>query len=80
MELLGTGTPKGEEKAFAGLRGWNFVVNVRAGTADLPGDSSVEMVYTRARDVAKFVAAVVRLEKWEEEMGMVGKRRPTVRL
>lgn len=48
---FGTGTPKplseigrmegcktGEEEALAGLRPWNFVVNMKAGTADYPGE------------------------------------------
>ncbi|KAF2213142.1 hypothetical protein CERZMDRAFT_96812 [Cercospora zeae-maydis SCOH1-5] len=51
MSTLATGTPKdvtevgiregrqsGEEEALAGLRPWNFVINIRAGTADFAGD------------------------------------------
>ena len=69
---LGTGTPKGESEALAGLRPMNYVINVKAGTADLPGDGNAKMVFTRVQDVGKFVAAALDLDKWEEEMGMVG--------
>lgn len=85
MGLLGTGTPKGvtdvgaaegavsgEEEALGGLRPWNFVVNVKAGTADLPGDGRGKVVFTDTRDVARFVEAALGLERWPEEMGMRG--------
>lgn len=45
---------------------------MKAGTADLPGDGSNKMTFTRTQDIGKFVAAALDLEKWEEEMGMVG--------
>lgn len=85
MGLLGTGTPKGvtsvgaeegaasgEEEALAGLRPWNFVVNVRAGTADVPGDGRTKGVFTDTRDVARFVEKALGMERWAEEMGMRG--------
>ena len=72
MNYLGTGTPKGEIEALGGLRPWNFVINIKAGTADLPGDGNTKMTFTRVQDVGKFVAAALDLDKWEEEMGMVG--------
>ena len=72
MESLGTGTPKGELEALGGLRPWTFVINMKAGTADLPGDGNAKVVFTRTRDVGRFVAAALSLEHWEEEMGMVG--------
>ena len=85
MGLLGTGTPKGvtavgaaegaasgEEEALGGLRPWNFVVNVKAGTADLPGDGRGKVVFTDTRDVARFVEAALGMERWPEELGMRG--------
>lgn len=72
MNYLGTGAPKGETEALNGLRPWNFVVNVKAGTADLPGDGNAKLTFTRVEDVGKFVAAALDLNEWEEEMGMVG--------
>lgn len=86
MNLLGTGTPKpasedtfsaldaktGEEEALAGLRPWNFVINMVAGTADLPGDGTAQVVFTEMRDVARFVVAALNLEAWPEEFGMRG--------
>ena len=85
MAVLATGTPKsvtevgiregaksGEEEALAGLRPWNFVVNILAGTADFAGDGSAEMVLTDVRDIARFVWRALSLEKWEPVMGMRG--------
>lgn len=72
MNYLGTGTPKGETEVLSGLRPWNFVINTKAGTADLPGDGNSKLTFTRLQDVGKFVAAALDLDKWEDEMGMVG--------
>ena len=72
MNYLGTGTPKEGTEALSGLRPWNFVINTNAGTADLPGDGNTKLTFTRLQDVGKFVAAALDLDKWEEEMGMVG--------
>lgn len=85
MGFLGTGTPKGvtevgrwegagsgEEEALGGLRAWDFVVNVRAGTADLPGDGRREVGFTDTRDVARFVEKALGMEVWPEELGMRG--------
>ena len=85
MGFLGTGTPKGvsavgkqegaksgEEEALGGLRAWDFVVNVRNGTADFPGDGRQAVTFTDTRDVARFVEAALGLRSWEEEMGMRG--------
>ena len=72
MNTLGTGTPKGETEALGGLRPWTFIINMKAGTADLPGDGSNKLTFTRTQDIGKLVAAALDLVKWEEEMGMVG--------
>lgn len=72
MNTLGTGTPNGEAEALGGLRPWTFVINMEAGTADLPGDGNAKLTFTRTQDIGKFVASALELEKWEEEMGMVG--------
>lgn len=85
MSIFATGTPKpvtevgraegaksGEEEALAGLRPWSFVVNMRNGTVDLPGDGSTRFVVTDTRDVARFVVAALELEVWPEELGMRG--------
>ncbi|KAK0943877.1 hypothetical protein LTR29_004642 [Friedmanniomyces endolithicus] len=66
------GAKTGEEDALAGLRPWNFVVNMRAGTADLPGDGTAPIVFTETRDIATFVYHALSLEQWPEVMGMRG--------
>jgi len=85
MGFLGTGTPKGvsgvgegegagsgEEEALGGLRAWDFVVNVRNGTGDFPGDGRAAVGFTDTRDVARFVEGALGLERWGKEMGMRG--------
>ena len=85
MSVLATGTPKsmtpvgeregcktGEEEALAGLRPWNYVVNMRAGTVDFPGDGTAPMVLTDTRDVATFVYHALSLASWPEDLGMRG--------
>lgn len=85
MSAFATGTPKpmtavgeregcktGEEEALAGLRPWTFVVNMRAGTADYPGDGTAPLVFTDMRDIAYFVFRALDMEKWPEHLGMRG--------
>ena len=85
MSIMATGTPKsmsdigkregrksGEDEALAGLRPWNYVINMKAGTADYSGDGTTPMVLTEMRDVALFTFRALDLEKWPEELGMRG--------
>ncbi|KAI7264819.1 hypothetical protein KC345_g8714 [Hortaea werneckii] len=83
MSILATGTSKemtevgrregaetGEAEALAGLRPWNFVLNLRAGTADLPGDGSAKVAWTEMRDVATFMFHALSLPLWPEDLNM----------
>ena len=85
MSVLATGTPKGctevgiregcksgEEEALAGLRPWNFVINMRDGTVDYPGDGTQPFVITDMRDVATFVFHALSLPSWPQDQGMRG--------
>ena len=85
MSVLATGTPKpltqvgqregrktGEEEALAGLRPWNYVVNMKAGTADYPGDGTAPMCWTDVRDIALFVFCALDLDEWPETLAMRG--------
>lgn len=71
--ILVTGTPKVDEaQALAGLRAWNYIVNMKAGTVDLPGDGSKQIAWTEINDVCRFVVASLDLDKWPEESTMRG--------
>lgn len=72
MNCLSTGTPKGETEALAGLRPWNFIINMKAGTADVPGDGNAKMAVTEINDVCRFIVASLDLDYWDEESGIVG--------
>ena len=57
---------EGIENPFA------FIVDIKNGKAEIPGTGKEPVAFTRWQDVGKFVAAAVELEKWEEELSMVG--------
>ena len=65
MNTLGNGSPIMDKQAPSSLLPWPFVINVIAGTADLPGDGNNKLTFTRAQDIGRFVAAALDLEKWE---------------
>lgn len=75
LNILGSGTPKGEDEALGGLRPWSFVLNMKAGTADLPGDGAAQMSLTSTWDIGQFVAASLDLEAWPEELTFEGDRK-----
>ncbi|KAF2222699.1 hypothetical protein BDZ85DRAFT_131229 [Elsinoe ampelina] len=82
MNILGTGTPKdvsegswaatGEEEALGALRPWDFVIDKRRGTADLPGNGDTKMALTSTEDIGRFVLKALDLDAWPEELGMKG--------
>lgn len=68
----GSSAKTGEEEALAGCRPWNYIINMKAGTADLPCDGSMKTVFTEMTDVAKLTIAALDLETWPKELGMRG--------
>lgn len=60
-----------EREALAGYPG-NLFIDARAGIADIPGDGTTKITFTSVQDTAKFVAASLDLDKWEELSGIVG--------
>ena len=69
MNYLANGTP-----GLGYVYPMNFQIDVENCTATLPGDGSAYVVYTRAEDIGKFVAASISLEKWPELSQMRGDR------
>ena len=72
MNAFVIGTPRGQQEALEWHRPYNFIVNVKLGNAGIPGDGNKKLTLTTMGDTAKFVTAALDLEKWEEEMGVVG--------
>ncbi|CAD0095813.1 unnamed protein product [Aureobasidium vineae] len=72
MNTFATGTPYGEIEALANLRPWNFVINMKAGTAEVPASGNDKIVFTEMNDVARFVIASLELEVWPEVLDMRG--------
>lgn len=54
-----------------GFRTWTFVINDKAGTADLSGEGNSILTFTSLQDVGRFVVAALELDRWEDGMGMV---------
>lgn len=53
----------------------NYVVDIPAGTADIPGDGKAPIPFTSTQDVGRFVAASLDLENWEPISGMAGDKK-----
>lgn len=66
------GTPKNEAEALGGLRPFNYIIDLPAGTADIPGDGKTPVPFTSTQDVGMFVAGSLDLERWEPVSGMAG--------
>nr|POE73050.1 hypothetical protein CFP56_30989 [Quercus suber] len=66
------GRETGQEEALAGLRPWTFVLDMVAGTADLPVDGAAEVVFTEPRDIGRFLFRALDLDTWPEDLGMRG--------
>ncbi|EIM90015.1 NAD-P-binding protein [Stereum hirsutum FP-91666 SS1] len=72
LNTMVTGTPKNQTEALGGLKPWNFLVAIPAGTADIPGDGKTPVPFTSTQDAGRFVAGSLDLERWEPVSGMAG--------
>lgn len=61
-----------QAEGLSGLSPMAFLLDVVNGKAMVPGDGKVNFTTTDVRDVGRFVAASLDLEKWEPEFGMSG--------
>lgn len=61
-----------EKEALSHFTQGTLFIDARAGTADIPGDGTTKVTFTSAQDTAKFVAASLDLEKWEDVSGISG--------
>lgn len=73
MNVWGPGCIRDEEAAL-GAYGSRppFAIDLKAGTAIIPGDGSQQVVVTRTQDVGQFVAAALDLAEWKPESRIVG--------
>ncbi|KAJ3985611.1 hypothetical protein F5890DRAFT_1122836 [Lentinula detonsa] len=73
MNYLGYGNNKPEgHKAHGYMPHFPYIFDLSKRSADIPGDGEKQLVYTRAEDVGKFVAAATQLEAWEEYNDVAG--------
>ncbi|KAJ3775746.1 hypothetical protein FB446DRAFT_723975 [Lentinula raphanica] len=73
MNYLGYGNTKPDgHRAHGHMPHFPYVFDLSKRSADIPGDGEKQLIYTRAEDVGKFVAAATQLEAWEEYYEMAG--------
>lgn len=73
MNVFGPGCIRDEWEALGAYKGRPpFAIDLKAGTAIIPGDVSQTVVITKTQDVGRFVAAALDLPKWERESRIVG--------
>jgi len=73
MNVWGPGCVRDDEEALGAYKGRPpFAIDLKAGTALIPGDGSQQVVVTKTQDVGRFVAAALDLAKWEPESRIVG--------
>ena len=58
-----TGTPKVELRALRSLHSWPVIINMKASTANHPGDKNSKAALKITQDSANFVAAALDLER-----------------
>lgn len=75
MNVWGPGCIRDEKEALGAYKGRPpFAIDLKAGTAIIPGNTSQRVVITKTQDVGRFVAAALDLPKWKPESRIVGDR------
>lgn len=69
------GTPRNEKEALAGMRPYNYIIDIPAGVADIPGDGNTPVAFATTQDIGRFVAGSLDLEHWEPFSGMMGEKK-----
>jgi uncharacterized protein YbjT (DUF2867 family) len=72
LNIWAAGAPREEAVGRSGYRGPPIIVDIKAGTAQIPGDGSCRVTVTDMRDIGKYVTAALDFEKWEEDSVIVG--------
>jgi nucleoside-diphosphate-sugar epimerase len=73
MNVWGPCCVRDEEEALGAYKDRPpFAIDLKAGTAIIPGDPSQKMVLTKTQDVGRFVAAALDLSSWEPESRIAG--------
>lgn len=62
----------GLPKVPSHMRPFALVLDMVNNAASIPGSGDVPVIFTHTKDVAKFVAASLDMEKWEPETYVMG--------
>ncbi|KAM0459977.1 hypothetical protein ACHAO4_002103 [Trichoderma viride] len=74
LNIWAAEAPKEGAVGRSGYLGPPLIVDIKAGTASIPGDGSSKMAFTDMRDIGKYVNAALDFEKWEEDSIIVGEK------
>lgn len=75
MNVWGPGCIRDEDEALGAYKDRPaFAIDLKTGTAIIPGDMSETIVVTRTQDVGQFMAAALDLPTWEAESRIAGDR------
>ncbi|KAL6888036.1 NAD(P)-binding protein [Trichoderma evansii] len=74
LNIWAADAPREEDIGRAGYRGPPLIIDIKAGTASIPGDGSSKIAFTDMRDIGKYVTAALDFEKWDEDSVIVGEK------
>ncbi|KAJ2981353.1 hypothetical protein NQ176_g2077 [Zarea fungicola] len=75
LNVWGPGCIRNQKEATGGYGARPpFAIDLKAGTAIIPGDDSQKVVVMRTQDIGKFVAASLDMPQWPHEMKVGGDR------
>lgn len=72
MNAWGVDAPRDQAEALSYYTGPYFLVDVKAGKATVLGDGTQKVVFTHTRDIARYVAASLDMERWEPDSRIAG--------
>lgn len=74
LNIWAADAPREEAVGRSGYLGPSLIIDIKAGTASIPGDGSRKVAFTDMRDIGKYVAAALDFEKWDEDSFIVGEK------
>lgn len=74
LNIWAANAPREEDVGRSGFRGPPLIVDIKGGSASIPGDGSGKIAFTDMRDIGKYVTAALDFEKWDEDSFIVGEK------
>ncbi|PNP46088.1 hypothetical protein TGAMA5MH_02123 [Trichoderma gamsii] len=74
LNIWAADAPREEAIGRSGYLGPPIIIDIKAGSASIPGDGSRQVAFTDMRDIGKYVTAALDFEKWDEDSFIVGEK------